>query len=38
MEVLNPIYMGPNMTACTRMMKHDGVDKTFPFSKRDISE
>ena len=50
MEVLNPIYMAPNMTALTKMtilnihfvlfclMKRDGVNKMFPFAKRDISE
>ena len=52
MEVLNPIYLTPNMTALTKMtkrqkiwififhslMKHDGVDRIFPFAKRDISE
>ena len=39
MEVLNPIYMPPNMTAITRMTlnmhfalynKHDIVDRMFP--------
>ena len=39
MEVLNPIYMAPNMTAITRMNlnihfalynKHDIVDRMFP--------
>ena len=47
MEVLNPIYMAPNMTALTKMtilnihfaffylMKHDGVNRMFPFAKRD---
>ena len=39
MEVLNPIYMAPNMTAITRMTlnihfalynKHDIVDRMFP--------
>ena len=52
MQVLNPIYLTPNMTALTKMtkrqkiwififhglMKHDGVDRIFPFAKRDISE
>ena len=50
MEVLNPIYMAPNMTALTKMtilniyfalfclMKRDGVNRMFPFAKRDISE
>ena len=51
-EVLNPIFMTPNMTALTKMtkrqifwifilhclMKLDGVDRMFPFAKRDISE
>ena len=50
MEVLNPIYMAPNMTALTKMtkrqkfwifilhcpMKNDGVDRVWPFAKRDI--
>ena len=46
MEVLNPVYMAPNMTALTKfwkfilhfLMKCDGVDRMFPFAKRDISE
>ena len=52
MEVLNPIYLTPNMTALTKMtkrqklwifildslMKRGGVDRMFPFAKRDISE
>ena len=52
MEVLNPIYLTPNITALTKMtkrqkkwiillhcsMKRDGVDRMFPFAKRDISE
>ena len=51
MEVLNPIYLTPNMTALTKMtkrqklwifilgslMKRGGVDRMFPFAKRDIS-
>ena len=51
-EVLNSIYMAPNMRALTKMakrqkswifilhclMKHDGVDRMFPFAKRGISE
>ena len=51
-EVLNPIYLTPDMTALTKMtkrqklwifilhslMKRDGVDRMFPFAKRDISE
>ena len=51
-EVLNPIYMEPNMTARAKktkrqkfwifilhcLMKHDGVDRIFPFAKRNISE
>ena len=48
MEVLNPIYMAPNMTVLTKMiildthfaclLKHDGVNGMFPFVKRDISK
>ena len=48
MEVLNSIYMAPNMTALTQMTilniflhcltKRDSVDGMFPFTKRDISE
>ena len=52
MEVLNPIYMAPNLTELTKMtkrqkfwifishclMKRNGVDRMFPFKKRDISE
>ena len=50
MEVLNPIFMAPNMTALTKMtnlsihfalfclMKRDGVNRMFPFAKQDISE
>ena len=52
MEVLNPIYLTPNMTVLTKItkrqklwicilhsvMKHDGVDRVFPFAKQDISE
>ena len=51
-EVLNPVYLTPNMTALTKvtkrqklwifilysLMKRDGVDRIFPFAKRDISE
>ena len=42
MEVLNPIYMAPNMTVLTKttilnihfhcVMKRDGVDRMFPFA------
>ena len=50
MEVLNPIYMAPKMTALTKMtilnihfalfcqMKRDGVNRMFPLAKRDSSE
>ena len=52
MEVLNPSYIAPTMTALTKMtkrqkfwifilhclMKRDGVDRMFPFVKRDISK
>ena len=49
MEVLNPIYLTPNMTALTKMIKrlklwifisyrNEYVDRMFPFSKRDINE
>ena len=48
MEVLNPIYAAPSMTALTKMtilnihfalpMKSDGVDRMFPFAKQEISE
>ena len=50
MNVLNPIYIAPNMTALTRMtilniyfalfclIKRDSVNRRFPFAKRDISE
>ena len=41
MEVLNPIYMAPDMTVLTKMVKRqtfDGFDRMFPFKKRDISE
>ena len=52
MDVLNPVYMAPNMTALTKMtkrpnfwifilhclMKHDCVDRMFPFAIRDLSE
>ena len=45
MEVLNPIYMAPNMTVLTKfwifilhcLMKRDGVNRMFPFAKRDIN-
>ena len=51
MEILNPIYVAPNMTVLTKMtkrlklwifklhciMKRDGADRMFPFTKRDIS-
>ena len=47
MEVLNPIYMAPNMTVLTKMkiwifilyclMKCDGVNWMVPFAKRDIN-
>ena len=39
MEVLNPIYMAPNMTVLTKtfilhcVMKRDGVNRMFPFAK-----
>ena len=48
MEVLNPIYMAPNMTAPKKLtilnihfalfglMKRDTVNRTFPFGKQDI--
>ena len=51
MAVLNPIYIEPNMTARTKIIKRqkffeysfwyclvkpDGVDRIFPFAKRDI--
>ena len=47
MEVLNPIYMAPNMTALTKMtilnihfalfylMKRDGVSRMFPLAIRE---
>ena len=48
MEVLNPIYMAPNMTGLTRMnmliihfafcKKCDGVHRMFPLAKGGISE
>ena len=50
MNVLNPIYIAPNMTALTRMtilnihfalfclIKRDSVNRRFPFAKQDISE
>ena len=44
MEVLNPIYMTPNMTALTKMkkrscfMKGDCVDRMLPFAKQYISK
>ena len=51
-EVLNLIYLTPNIIALTKMtkrqklwifilrspMKRDGVDRIFPFAKRDMSE
>ena len=50
MEVLNQIYMAPNVTALTKitilnihfalfcLLKRDGVNRMFPLAKRDISE
>ena len=48
MEVLNPVYVVPNMTVLSKitilnihlpcLMKRDGVGGMFPFVNRDISE
>ena len=50
MEVLNQIYMAPNVTALTKitilnihfalfcLLKRDGVNRMFSLAKRDISE
>ena len=50
MEILNPIYMAPNITVLLKMtilnihfalfclMRHYGVNRMFPLPKRDISE
>ena len=50
MEILNPIYMAPNITVLLKMtilnihfalfclMRHCGVNRMFPLPKRDISE
>ena len=48
MEVLNPVYMAPSMTALTKITilnihfalsnERDSVNRMFPFAKRDISE
>ena len=48
MEILNPIFMAPNMVVLQEMttlnihfalsrMKRDGVKRMFPFAKRDIN-
>ena len=48
MEILNPIFMAPSMTALKETttfkihfafsrMKRDGVKRMFPFAKRDIN-
>ena len=46
MEVLNPIYITPNMAMLTKMKilnihfalpnERDGVNRMFPFAKRDV--